>query len=119
MMKLLSTLVLVAFMAWAVDVTGRWRGEAVVEGAAQPVFITLFQNGNALTGSGGPTIVDQDILSNGKIQGNRIAFDIVPGGRAPLHFELANDGEWLKGTMRVQHNGRTVTGAVTLRKRTN
>jgi hypothetical protein len=107
-----------AACALAVDCTGRWWGDAVIDGQTQPVYVTLVQEGTALRGSGGPTKGDQDLLA-GKVVGSRIVFDIVPNRRTPLHFELSPDGDWLRGTIRVQHNGQTVTGKVSIRRRTD
>lgn len=123
MHKVLIALLLAPFVASvpgvAWDVAGRWWGEAVIDGNSQPVYITLIRDGKTLKGSGGPSPTEQSVLANGKIEGGKIAFDVLPGGRTPLHFELAEDGEWLKGTVKAQRNGQTVTGTVALRRRSN
>lgn len=105
--------------AFALDINGRWWGNASLEGLTHPIYLTLIREGNSLRGTGGPTKVDQDIMRNGRVEGGHFIFDVLPGGRSPLHFELAADGEKLKGTVTVQRNGQPVRGPVTLTKRTN
>lgn len=104
----------------AADLNGRWMGEAVIGGGSAPVHFNLVQQGNVLKGTGGPSPAQQDPIQNGKIDGKKIVFDLTPGMRAPLHFEVAWDGEFrLKGTVTMRHEGQAVTGQVVLRKRTN
>jgi hypothetical protein len=114
-------LVFLAFgiSAFAADVSGRWWGEAVnAAGATSRVYLTLIQEGSTLRGMGGPTPNDQDVMQNGKIAGNKLSFDILPAGRVPIHFDLAIDGEWLKGTTSVVIKGQTSTNRISLRRRT-
>ena len=118
MRNLLLAALLFALVAWAADVAGRWWGEVVTAEGSQPVYVTLVQEGQTLRGSGGPAPMEQSLLTNGKIEGNRVSFDILPGRRSPLHFELVSDGEWLRGTVKLRLNGQPVTGKVSLRKRT-
>jgi len=119
MRTLLLLSLLFASAALALDVSGRWRGEAVIDGRSTPVHLTLVQQGATLKGTGGPTEVDQQLLSNPAIRGNRLSFDVGPPGRTPAHFEVSAT-EWeLKGTVRASRNGQRVTGQVLLRKRTN
>jgi len=90
-----------------------------VDGMANPIYLTLIREGNTLRGTGGPTKVDQDVMQNGRVEGGRIIFDVLPGGRSSLHFELTADGEKLKGTVTVRRNGQPVRAPVLLTKRTN
>jgi hypothetical protein len=119
MRRTLVALLLSACSALAADFAGRWRGEAVIDGQTAPVYVTLLVEGATVKGTGGPTPNDQDPVANGKIEGNRVSFDVTPGRTSPLHFELSSDGEWLKGTVKVKHNGQMVTGTVALRRRTS
>ena len=119
-MRLLLVLaMLTSLSALALDINGRWWGDAVAEGSTQPVYVTFIQEGDRLKGTGGPSVNDQDLLTDGKIVGNKIFFDIVRAGRTPLHFELSTDGAGLNGIVQAKRNGQTVTGKVSLRKRSN
>jgi hypothetical protein len=108
-----------AATALALDVNGRWWGNATLDGLTHPIYLTLIREGNTLRGTGGPTKVDQNIIGNGRVEGGRYIFDVLPGGRSALHFELVADGEKLKGTVTVQRNGQPVRAPVLLTKRTN
>src|SRR5579859_5537281 len=119
MRNILLAVVLFAVPAFAVDVAGRWWGETVMGGDVQPIYITLIQQGSTLKGSGGPSPTEQALLTNGKVEGSKVAFDVLPGGRTPIHFELEQAGEWLKGTIKLRRNGQTVTGTVSLRRSAN
>jgi hypothetical protein len=103
----------------AMDVSGKWWGEALANGEPHPVYITIIQEGAILRGTGGPGPLEQSPMRDGKVVGNKIIFDIYPGTNEPLHFELVMDGRDLKGTLSVKHNGQTVTGKVSLRKRSS
>ena len=118
MRKLLTAFLVFSMPAWALDVAGRWWGETVTGGSTQRIYITFIQEGNSIRGSAGPTPTDQALMTNGKIEGRRVTFDILPGGQQPVHFDLSADGEWLKGTVKVQHNGQTMTGTISIRRRT-
>lgn len=122
MIRLAASVVLLisfAAAALALDINGRWWGNATVDGMANPIYLTLIREGNTLRGTGGPTKVDQDVMQNGRVEGGRFIFDVLPGGRSPLHFELTADGEKLKGTVTVRRNGQPVRAPVLLTKRTN
>ena len=118
MRPILLGVLLCAIPALAVDLTGRWWGDAVSDNGSQPVYLIVIQEGSSLKGTGGPDPKNQSLLTNGKIQGSRVSFDVIPGNSAPLHFELTLDDAGLKGTVRVRRNGQFVTSKVSLRKRT-
>jgi hypothetical protein len=71
---LLLVLVLVAFAA---DVTGKWTYEQQGRNGNQTVTLNLKQDGGKLTGTmdggrGGPVEI-----SNGKVEGDDVSFDVV------------------------------------------
>jgi hypothetical protein len=112
-----TLLLVVAFVAFAADVTGKWTYETAGRngGAGRPTTITLKQDGAKLTGSipaqmggrgrGGaaadpaaPPPPDQDI-SNGKVDGNKISFEVkrtTPNGDMVTKYEGTLDGDSLK-----------------------
>jgi len=116
-----TLLLVVAFVAFAADVTGKWTYEGPGRGGnpGRPVTITLKQDGAKLTGSvpggmgggrgrGGaaadpnapppPPPPDQDI-SNGKVDGNNISFEVkrtTPNGDIVTKYEGTLDGDSLK-----------------------
>jgi hypothetical protein len=110
-----TILLVVACVAFAADVTGKWTYETPGRqgGPARATTITLKQDGNKLTGSvpgmggrgrgggGGDAAApppDQDI-SNGKVDGNNISFEVkraTPNGDFVTKYEGTLDGDSLK-----------------------
>lgn len=118
MCKILLSILLFAMPALAGDLTGKWWGDAVSGTESHPVFLIVIQQGNILKGTGGPDPENQTLLTNGRVDGSHVTFDVVPLNNAALHFELTADDAGLKGTVKVRHNGKIVTSKVSLRKRT-
>ena len=115
-----TLLLVVAFVAFAADVTGKWTYEGPGRGGnpGRPTTITLKQDGAKLTGSvpaqmgggrrGGaaadpaapppPPPADQEI-SNGKVDGNKISFEVKTsrgGNDFVTKYEGTLDGDSLK-----------------------
>jgi hypothetical protein len=111
-----TLLLVVAFVAFAADVTGKWTYEGPGRGGnpGRPVTITLKQDGAKLTGSvpaqmggrrggggGGDATTpppDQEI-SNGKVDGNNIYFEVkrtTQNGDMITKYEGTLDGDSLK-----------------------
>jgi|ERR1035438_4725443 hypothetical protein len=114
-----TLLLIVAFVAFAADVTGKWTYEQPGRGGGpgRPTTITLKQDGAKLTGSvpammggrrggggGGDAAApatpppDQEI-SNGKVDGNNISFEVkrtTPNGDIVTKYEGTLDGDSLK-----------------------
>jgi hypothetical protein len=94
-MKVVSTvaLALVALFAFAAsDVTGKWSGTLEIanpEGGSksEPAFVILKADGATLTGSGGPNEADQKPIRNGKVQGDRLTFEIETS-KVTMRFDL-------------------------------
>jgi uncharacterized protein (TIGR03435 family) len=85
--SLVSLVACVAAFA-ATDVSGRW--------ASTTIFVTLKQEGNKLSGSGGPTEKQQLVtFDNGAVEGDRITFKV-----GPFQFDLQLSGDELKGEMK-------------------
>jgi hypothetical protein len=112
------TLALLAFAtsALAADFTGNWSGEGVANGESHPLYFVLKQDGVTLTGTGGPNASEQHPFQNGKVDGDKIVFDVVPGDKGSIHFELKVDGDGLKGTVELRRDDGTQSGTVSLKK---
>jgi hypothetical protein len=72
---------LLAVSAMASDLTGNWSGTFRVDGGDHnvPQLFILKQEGNALTGSGGPNAGEQYPIENGKIDGDEARFELTTG----------------------------------------
>jgi uncharacterized protein (TIGR03435 family) len=72
----------------ATDVSGRW--------ASAPVYLILKQDGNKLSGTGGPTEKQQMItFDNGTVEGDRVTFHV-----GSMQFNLQVNGDEMKGEMK-------------------
>jgi hypothetical protein len=81
MKRTIAVLLLLAMNAMAGDLTGKWSGSFKADGAdhdVQQLFI-LTQDRNELTGSGGPDESEQYPIANGKVDGDRVRFEITTG----------------------------------------
>src|SRR5512135_1997835 len=100
MKTFLCTLFLAVFaiVAQAADATGKWTGTFTPdEGNASGGTVVLKQNGTEITGTGGPTDEEQFPIANGKIDGDKITFDLQHPSGMVLKMILTLDGDSLKG----------------------
>jgi hypothetical protein len=110
-------LLLFAAPVFAASIGGEWTGTGTSKDQKQDFYFVFIQDGTHLSGSGGSGLYDQNVIQNGKIDGNKISFDISPGtGSTVLHFELAADGEVLKGTLELVKDHESVCSTVELKK---
>jgi uncharacterized protein (TIGR03435 family) len=85
--SLVSLVACVSALA-AADVSGRW--------ASAPMYVILKQDGNKLSGSGGPTEKQQMVtFDNGTVEGDRIMFKV-----GPYQFDLRLNGDEMRGEMK-------------------
>lgn len=82
---------LTATTARAADVTGSWTAEMTTpDGNSFQLSFTFRQDGNKLTGTvQGPG--DPIDISNGKVDGNKISFDVSFNGMTISHEGTVND----------------------------
>jgi len=129
----LTILLVVAFVALAADVTGKWTYEQAGRngGQARPVTITLKQDGNTLTGSvpgfggrgggGGGTPPPPTEISNGKVDGNNISFEVkrdMGGQTMVTKYEGTLSGDELKLKITRNTQNGPMTTEVTAKKGT-
>lgn len=93
MRKVVLALLLFALNATAATVSGRWSGHFRVDGGDHdiPQLFVLEQDGSKLTGSGGPDANEQYPLENGKVEDDRIRFEITTG-EWKFAYDLKLDG---------------------------
>jgi len=104
MRKAILAVVFCNLVLWAADVSGTWSGTVKLkrDGADQnnSAHLVLKQSGDTVTGTIGTNADDQRPIQNGKIQGDRITFEVG-----------ANNGNY-KVSLKVQESGETLTGDV-------
>ena len=85
--SLASLLACVTALA-ATDVSGRW--------ASAPVYLILKQEGNKLSGTGGPTEKEQMVtFDDGTVEGDRVTFHV-----GTFQFNLQLNGDEMRGEMK-------------------
>lgn len=81
MKRALALVMFLAVSGAAMDVTGRWSGTFKVEGGDHsiPQLFILKQDGPRLSGTGGPDAQEQYPIENGKVDGDRVTFELTTG----------------------------------------
>ena len=109
---LLATALTVA----AADVTGNWKGTLIPENRdPASALVILKQTGDVVTGTGGHDESDRHEITNGKVTGNTVTFDIQQGERT-MRFVLTLDGDTLTGQITRERDGQQQTAKVNLKR---
>jgi len=89
------------------NVSGKWSGTLQMDGEndAKPAYLILKQGGNKLSGSVGPNEYEQDSFEGGKMDGDKLTFDVPqgPNGEGSIHVDLQVKGDQMTG--RATWNG--------------
>lgn len=100
----------------AADISGKWSGSFTMTGPGgedqqDTAFVILQQKGTELTGSGGPDESRQWPILKGKVEGNKITFEVQSDG--PLYkVECMLVGDHIKGDVTVVQEGQTAKAKV-------
>jgi hypothetical protein len=113
----IAIILLLAVNAMAGDLSGKWSGEFKVDGGDHgvPQLFMFKQNGDRLTGSGGPNTGEQYPIENGKVDGNRIMFEITTG-EWKFTYDLKTTGDRITGTLELKSVNDRRTATVSLNK---
>ena len=105
----------IAAVLSAADLTGKWTGTfSEHEGDGKGALLILKQNGSELTGTAGPDEQEQMPIENGKVDGDKVTFEIQAKGL--MHFELTLSGKRLAGTVSGEHDGEKRTAKLDVTK---
>jgi hypothetical protein len=103
------------------NVTGKWSGTLQMDGQkdAKPAYSIFNQDGAKLSGSVGPNEDEQDSFKGGKVEGDKLTFDVPqgPNGEGSIHVEMHVDGDQMTG--RATWSGpppHTGSGKISLRR---
>jgi len=115
-MKVLVGLILTATLALAADVSGTWSGSFVATGPDgqqhdNGVTLVLKQAGGEITGTAGPSADHQMPIQKGTIDADKIALEVAVGD-GTFKFDLALEGEHIKGTVTAQMGEQHMSGKV-------
>jgi hypothetical protein len=117
-----SMVLLIASAVLAADLTGKWSGSILFnnpdggtrEGSA---FMDLKQNGSELTGTAGPSADEQSPIQKGKVEGDKITFEVQTNGPL-MKFELALVDGHLKGEAKAEFDGQVRKATLDLQRKT-
>ena len=121
MVRLSNMLFVCAIALSASELTGKWQGTSESTNPdGQPqrhtTYLVLKAEDNGLvTGTAGSDARQQTPIRNGKLQQDRITFEVPLQGGGQIAFSLTFDGTCLRGTGTVTYeNGQTITGRLQL-----
>jgi len=112
---LLCVVLLAASAALGADVSGVWTGTLTPDGRdnGDTALLIFRQEGDKLTGTGGPNQSEQHPIVNGAIKGDRITFELQASERRVLSFDLKIAGDQITGRAEMRQDGQ-VRGAATI-----
>jgi hypothetical protein len=118
---LLLAVMLPAVASSTASVTGKWSGTLQMDGQseAKPAYSIFNQDGNKLSGRVGPNEDEQDSFEGGKVEGDKLIFDVPqgPNDEGSIHVEMHVEGNQMTG--RATWSGpppHTGSGKITLQR---
>ena len=101
----------------AADLSGKWTGTFFEhENEGKGAVLILKQNGNNLTGTAGPNEEKQFPITKGKVDGDKVTFDIETDEGPVMHFDLTATEKRLIGSVHGEHDGATRTAKLDVTK---
>ena len=123
MKKLLCCLLFSALALGAAELTGKWSGSFDItnsggETKADTAYMSLKQNGGEVTGTAGPNAEKQWSIQKGKLDGQKLTFEVPMEDGGLLVFDLTFDGSSIQGSVKGTGSGGEQMSAKTSLKRT-
>jgi len=115
-MRLLLASLLLTLSISAANLSGKWTGTFIDNAETSKhdgMLLILKQDGNTLTGTVGPDATEQLPISNGKIDGNNVIFDLK-AEEVMVHFTLQLVDNHLKGQGSAEVAGEKHSGNIDL-----
>ena len=111
---------LAAMPLGAADLSGKWSGSFEAPNSdgnvrTEPLLLIFKQDGDKLTGSGGPNEGEQHPMKEGKVAGEKVTFE-VPLERGSILFTLTVTGDQGQGEMKMVREDREQTAKVSLKR---
>ena len=108
-----------ALMA-ADDLTGKWSGSFVItlsdgDKKDSTAFMDIKQKGAEITGTAGENPNKQWAIQKGKVEGNKVTFE-VQTDEPLVKFELTLVDGHLKGEAKAEHEGKSMKAVVDLQR---
>src|SRR5580698_1526798 len=110
MTKLLCCLLASTLALCAADLTGKWSGSFDItnsngETKADSAYMDLKEMAGAVTGTAGPNAEQQWALRKGKLDGQKLTFEVLTEDGGLLIFDLVFDGDAIRGKCDGTGNG--------------
>ena len=123
MRKVLICVLFSVFALQAAELTGKWSGSFDItnsegETKADTAYMDLKETGGAVTGTAGPNSEKQWSLRKGKLDGQKLTFEVPMDDGGVLAFELTFDGTSIQGTCTGTGDGGEKMSAKVNLKRT-
>ena len=104
----------------AEDLTGKWSGSFVMtfsDGGSKDstAFMDIKQKEAEITGTAGENPDRQWAIQKGKVEGNKVTFEVQTEGPL-IKFELTLVDGHLKGEAKAEHEGKSMKAAVDLQR---
>ena len=124
MRKLLCCVLLSALALDAAELTGKWSGSFDIttpdgETKADTAYMDLKEKKGEVTGTAGPAMEKQWTLRKGKLDGQKLTFEVPTDDGKLLIFDLTFDGASIQGTCAgKENNGEEMSAKVNLKRTT-
>ena len=94
----------------AAELTGKWSGSFDItdeqgETKADTAYMNLKESAGAVTGTAGPNEDKQWALRKGKLEGQKLTFEVAMDDGGVLLFDLTFDGTSIQGSCTGTGNG--------------
>ena len=122
-MKKFALILLIAGAAFAGELTGKWSGTFTRVGpngdGTDPggAYMDLTLAGKVVTGTAGPDESRQMAISNGKLEGKKLTFEVLQENGPTLKFDLTFDGETIKGAANGERGEQKMSAKVDLKRK--
>lgn len=122
MRTLLLWALLSAFALHAAELTGKWSGSFDItneqgDTQADTAYMDLKESGGSVTGTAGPNEDKQFSLRKGKLDGQKLTFEVVMDDGGVLTFELTFDGTSIQGSCKgTGSSGEKLSAKVNLKR---
>jgi hypothetical protein len=99
------------------DVSGNWHGSFRVNGGDHdvPQLLLLKEDGTKLTGTGGPDATERYPISNGRVNGDHVTFELTTGDWK-FFYDLKNSGLQMSGKLVLKSANDSRSAEVALKK---
>jgi hypothetical protein len=122
MRNILCGLLFSALALGAAELTGKWSGSFDItnsngETEADTAYMSLKQDGGEVTGTAGPNAEKQWTIQKGKLDGQKLTFEVAMEDGGRLVFDLTFDGSSIEGNVKGTGSGGEQMSAKTKLKR--